>query len=97
MAALTAKHDTLLRRAHQRLNAALLGSCGRHVPTVDHRRSAAEARAASCREPSYNAQDKLLDTARVVYAEHDWRRGVVVSGVRRINEVNARRARLVPG
>ena len=26
-----------------------------------------------------------------------WRRGVVVSGVRRINEVNARRARLVPG
>jgi len=26
-----------------------------------------------------------------------WRRGVVVSGVRRLNEVNARRARLVPG
>jgi len=26
-----------------------------------------------------------------------WRRGVVVSGVRRVNEVNARRARLVPG
>jgi len=26
-----------------------------------------------------------------------WRRGVVVSGVRRINEVNARRARLVLG
>ena len=26
-----------------------------------------------------------------------WRRGVVVSGVRRINEVNARRAPLVPG
>jgi len=25
------------------------------------------------------------------------RRGVVVSGVRRVNEVNARRARLVPG
>jgi len=25
-----------------------------------------------------------------------WRRGVVVSGVRRMNEVNARRARLVP-
>ena len=25
------------------------------------------------------------------------RRGVVVSGVRRMNEVNARRARLVPG
>ena len=27
----------------------------------------------------------------------NWRRGVVVSGVRRMNEVNARRARLVPG
>jgi len=26
-----------------------------------------------------------------------WRRGVVVSGVRRMNEVNALRARLVPG
>ena len=26
-----------------------------------------------------------------------WRRGVVVSGVHRMNEVNARRARLVPG
>ena len=28
---------------------------------------------------------------------HGWRRGVVVRGVRRMNEVNARRARLVPG
>jgi len=26
-----------------------------------------------------------------------WRRGMVVSGIRRMNEVNARRARLVPG
>jgi len=26
-----------------------------------------------------------------------WRRGIVVSGARRMNEVNARRARLVPG
>jgi len=26
-----------------------------------------------------------------------WRRGVMVSGVRRMNEVNARRARLLPG
>ena len=26
-----------------------------------------------------------------------WRRGVMVRGVRRMNEVNARRARLVPG
>ena len=29
--------------------------------------------------------------------DRGWRRGVVVSGVRRMNEVNARRARLVPG
>ena len=28
---------------------------------------------------------------------HVWRRGVMVSGVRRMNEVNARRARLVAG
>ena len=27
----------------------------------------------------------------------DWRRGVVVSGVRRMSQLNARRARLVPG
>ena len=27
----------------------------------------------------------------------DWRRGAVVSGVRRMNRVNARRARLLPG
>ena len=28
---------------------------------------------------------------------HGWRHGVVVSGVRRMNEVNARQAQLVPG
>jgi len=33
-----------------------------------------------------------------VASQHpSWRRGVVVSGVRRMDEVNARRARLVPG
>jgi len=31
------------------------------------------------------------------YLLSGWRRGIVVSGVRRMNEVNARRARLVPG
>ena len=36
--------------------------------------------------------------SRGIYmSAHRLRRGVVVSGVRRINEVNARRARLVPG
>ena len=34
---------------------------------------------------------------RVCVCVCGWRRGVVVSGVRRMNEVNARRARLVPG
>ena len=29
--------------------------------------------------------------------KYGWQRGAVVSGVRRMNEVNARRARLVPG
>jgi len=33
----------------------------------------------------------------IMYKHEGWRRGVVVSGVRRMNEVNARRAPLVPG
>jgi len=33
----------------------------------------------------------------MLFIIYGWRRGVVVSGVRRMNEVNARRARLVPG
>ena len=32
-----------------------------------------------------------------LFAAHSWRRGGVVGGVRRMNEVNARRARVVPG
>ena len=39
------------------------------------------------------AHQSLTSTAPT----YRWRRGVVVSGVRRMNEVNARRARLVPG
>ena len=38
--------------------------------------------------------DALLHGISTLYG---WRRGAVVSGVRRMNEVNARRARLVPG
>ena len=49
-----------------------------------------------------------MDSAKILVISHDisflwstealgWRRGVVVSGVRRMNEVNAHRARLVPG
>ena len=37
---------------------------------------------------------ELVSTAVILIG---WRRGVVVSGVRRMNEANARRARLVPG
>ena len=39
----------------------------------------------------------LLWTHLLQYHPFGWRRGVVVSGVRRMNEVNARRAWLVPG
>jgi len=45
-------------------------------------------------------QLRLYSSARtrLAYgADPSWWRGVVVSGVRRMNEVNARRARLVPG
>ena len=49
------------------------------------------ARTAAARD--YKSRSKV--NAKCVCA--GWRRGVVVSGVRRMNEVNARRARLVPG
>jgi len=42
----------------------------------------------------------MPDCIRADDADDSWNtgwRGVVVSGVRRMNEVNARRARLVPG
>ena len=41
--------------------------------------------------------DRQTDRREDTIPLHSWRRGVVVSGVRRMNEVNARRARLVPG
>ena len=43
-----------------------------------------------CRTPASSQFDSSV-------CRPGWRRGVVVSGVRRMNEVNARRARLVPG
>jgi len=48
----------------------------------------------------YSASDKPVRacvTYHVPVCCVGWRRGAVVSGVRRTNEVNARRARLVPG
>ena len=42
--------------------------------------------------------DPLSYKGRIMTTDYlSWRRGVVVSGVRRMNEVNPRRARLVPG
>jgi len=38
-----------------------------------------------------------MSTILLVHSALHRRRGVVVSGVRRMNEVNVRRARLVPG
>ena len=42
-----------------------------------------------------------ISDLRLLFQPHNtaagWRRGVVFSGVRRMNEVNLRRARLVPG
>jgi len=46
---------------------------------------------------STTVMDLVVDFALFVFMLFSWRRGVVVSGVRRMNEVNARRARLVPG
>jgi len=39
----------------------------------------------------------FLQVSPFIHHHIGWRRGVVVSSVRRMNEVNARRARLVPG
>jgi len=39
----------------------------------------------------------FIETVVCVLLTYGWRRGVVVGGVRRMNEVNARRARLVIG
>jgi len=48
---------------------------------------------------SYEQSKQLLKTLlfESYWSTAQWQCGVVVSGVRRMNEVNARRARLVPG
>jgi len=40
---------------------------------------------------------RILRHSLHIHQYASWRRGIVVSGVHRMNEVNARRARLVPG
>jgi len=62
--------------------------------------AAAEVDDESCDEAT--AKRSPPNSHTVVYIRRfssvlGWRRGVVDSGVRRMNEVNARRARLVPG
>ena len=54
-----------------------------------------------CQNITYNIYSKIPQCSRQ-YRQADvphlcWRRGAVVSGVRRMNEVNARRARLLLG
>ena len=58
-------------------------------------------RGASVDQGAHTDAEKRIFSAATPRAVPDagycgWRRGVVVSGVRRMNEVNARRARLVP-
>jgi len=49
-----------------------------------------------CQQISSGARLLATDET-LVHISLSWRRGVVVSGVHRMNEVNARRALLVPG
>ena len=72
------------------------GGCGGGaVPRVS-----ADTGRLRCHVALLDGTDLLVDlpvsscTCRI---SHGWRRGGVVSGVRRMNEVNPRRARLVPG
>jgi len=58
---------------------------------------------AECTRPSTRLDARSVSptagqfTSRRSIIDLRWWRGVVVSGVRRMNDVNARRARLVPG
>jgi len=75
--------------------AAAAGCGGGVVPRVS-----ADTGRLRCHVALLDGTDLLVDlpvsscTCRI---SHGWRRGGVVSGVRRMNEVNPRRARLVPG
>jgi len=70
-----------------------------NCPTSTFHRDA-PAPATSSVRPTTNDSSELYRVLRPthddVYKHIGWRRGVVVSGVRRTNEVNPRRARLVP-
>jgi len=48
-------------------------------------------------DQSTSMSDITILSIGVLIMQNIWRRGVVVSGVRCMNEVNPRRARLVPG
>jgi len=50
-----------------------------------------------CQSVSQSVSAINPNVLQVIVLRSGWRRGVVVSGDRRMNEVNLRRARLVPG
>ena len=50
-----------------------------------------------CQSVSQSVSAINPNVLQVTVLRSGWRRGVVVSGDRRMNEVNPRRARLVPG
>jgi len=52
---------------------------------------------AGCAPGTPCALDSFRPSSRTLRNHYGWRRGVVVSGVCRMNEVNARRARLQLG
>ena len=60
--------------------------------------AAAHQRHAEAWQRDHSRATRLQDKCSQLHSQYtSWRRGVVVSDVRRMNEVNARRARLVPG
>jgi len=84
----------------RRSTAAVNAPAGNTTTTGSAAAAAAEVDDESCDEAT--AKRSPPNSHTVVYVRRfssvlGWRRGVVDSGVRRMNEVNARRARLVPG
>ena len=59
--------------------------------------STIQRRVSDASSSPFTAMSGKLFAAETQQPTSGWRRGVVVSGVRRMNEVNARRARLVSG
>jgi len=87
-------HLKVLRCRHISHSTSLVLQCyslgvSEHAASISHSRASC---AVCCRSVC-----RWRDVGVPLFAHVGWRRGIVVSGVRRMNEVNARRARLVPG